>query len=69
MPEQPMAWRNSGRCLKEGDLKKYSSWLSANSPEVKSDLPFALSGSNVMLALKTFGNIAVKVNMVFIGSL
>lgn len=54
---------------REGDLKQYSSWLSANSPEVKSDLPFALSGSNVLLAPKTFGNIAVKVNMLFIGSL
>lgn len=54
---------------REGDLNKYSSWLGANSPEVKSDLPFALSGSNAMLALKTFGNTAVKVNMLFIGSL
>lgn len=50
-------------------LKNTQLWPNTNTPEVKSDLPFALSGSSVMLALKTFGNIAVKVNMPFIESL
>jgi len=50
-------------------LKNTQLWPNANSPEVKSDLPFALSGSSIMLALKAFGNIAVKVNMPFTESL
>lgn len=68
MPEQSMAWKGSGRCLKERVILK-NTHLGLVLILLKSDLPFALSGRNVVLALKTFGNIAVKVNMLFIGSL
>lgn len=50
-------------------LKNTQLWLNVSSPEVKSDLTFALHGSSVTLALKAFGKIAVKVNMPFIDSL
>lgn len=70
MLEQSGILRSSCRCLKERVVFKNTQlWPNANSDEVKSDLPFALSGSGVMLALKTSGNIAVKVNIPFIESL